>query len=144
MRKWVNKVNLSSFSTQTLFQIPACLISVPKAKHLDVITMFTYSHANMPLSQSEHAYNFSYFINSGEKGIGRPVWLLWASKLWEQDKTRQELYLYHTQKKRHNTGNHGHFLILDSLFLNIPRMNLPKINLNCQAKGENQIQKSSY
>ena len=73
MRKWVNKVNLSSFSAQTLFQIPPCLISVPKAKHLDVTTMFTYSHANMPLSQSEHAYNFSYFINSGEKGIGRPV-----------------------------------------------------------------------
>jgi len=25
-------------------------------------TMFTYSHANMPLSQSEHAYYLSYFI----------------------------------------------------------------------------------
>ena len=69
----MNKVNLSRFSTQNLFQIRACVISARKAKHLDVTTMFTYSHANMPLSQSEHAYNFSYFINSGEKGIGRPV-----------------------------------------------------------------------
>ena len=69
----MNKVNLSRFSTQNLFQIRACVISARKAKHLDVTTMFTYSHANMPLSQSEHTYNFSYFINSGEKGIGRPV-----------------------------------------------------------------------
>ena len=38
------------------------------------------------------------------------------------------------------SGNHGHFLIPDSLFLNIPRMNVPKINLNRQRKGENQIQ----
>ena len=30
-RKWVNKVNLSSFSTQNLFQIRACVISARKA-----------------------------------------------------------------------------------------------------------------
>ena len=31
MRKWVNKVNLSSFSTQNVFQIRACVISTRKA-----------------------------------------------------------------------------------------------------------------
>ena len=45
-RKWVNKVNLSSFSTQNFIQIRACVISARKGKHLDVTTMFTYSHAN--------------------------------------------------------------------------------------------------
>ena len=55
-RKWVNKVNLSSFSTQNLFQIRACVISSRKAKHLDVTTMITCSHANTPLGQSERAY----------------------------------------------------------------------------------------
>ena len=38
------------------------VISARKAKHLDVTTMFTYSHANMPLGQSERAYYLSYFI----------------------------------------------------------------------------------
>ena len=37
-------------------------ISARKAKHLDVTTMFTYSHANTPLGQSERAYYLSYFI----------------------------------------------------------------------------------
>ena len=41
------------FSTQKLFQISAFVISEPKAKHLDATTMFTYSHANTPLGQSE-------------------------------------------------------------------------------------------
>ena len=56
MRKWVNKVNLMSFSTQNLFQIRAC---TRKARHL-VVT--THCHANTPLGQSEHAYYISYFI----------------------------------------------------------------------------------
>ena len=38
------------------------VISARKAKHLDVTTMFTYSHANTPLGQSERAYYLSYFI----------------------------------------------------------------------------------
>ena len=59
----MNKVNLSRFSTQNLFQIRACVISARKAKHLDVTTMFTYSHANTPLDQSGRAYYLSYFIN---------------------------------------------------------------------------------
>ena len=62
MRKWVNKVKLSGFSTQNLFQIRACVISARKAKHLYVTTMFTYSHANTPFDQSERAYYLSYFI----------------------------------------------------------------------------------
>ena len=63
-RKWLNNVNLSRFSTQNLFQIRACVISARKAKHLDVTTMFAYSHANTPLGQSERAYYLSYFINN--------------------------------------------------------------------------------
>ena len=61
-RKWVNKVNMLSFLTQNLFQIRAWVISARKAKHPDVTSMFTYSHANTPLGQSEHAYFLSYFI----------------------------------------------------------------------------------
>ena len=39
------------------------LINARKAKHLDATTMFTYSHANLTLAQSERAYYLSYFIN---------------------------------------------------------------------------------
>ena len=39
------------------------MISAQKAKHLDLSTMFTYSHANTPLGQSERACYLSYFIN---------------------------------------------------------------------------------
>ena len=62
MRKWVNKVNLSTFSTQNLFQIRAYVITARKAKQVDVITMFTYSHANTPLGQSERVYYLRFFI----------------------------------------------------------------------------------
>ena len=41
------------------------MISARKTKHLDVKTMFTYSHANTSLGQSERAYYLSYFINTG-------------------------------------------------------------------------------
>ena len=58
----MNKVNLSRFSTQNIFQIRAYVISAREGKHLDVTTMFTYSHANTPLGQSEQAYYLSYFI----------------------------------------------------------------------------------
>ena len=50
------------FWTRKRFQIRACVISGRKAKHLDATTMFTYSHANTPLGQSERAYYLSYFI----------------------------------------------------------------------------------
>ena len=39
------------------------MISARKAKQLDATAMFTYSHANTPLGQSEGAYYLSYFIN---------------------------------------------------------------------------------
>ena len=53
---------LVELSTQKPFQIGACVVSARKAIHLDVTTMFTYSHANTPLGQSERAYYLSYFI----------------------------------------------------------------------------------
>ena len=40
------------------------MIRVQKARHLDVTTMFTYSHANRLLGQSEHTYYLSYLINN--------------------------------------------------------------------------------
>ena len=53
---------ISQVSTQNLFQSRAYVISARKAKHLDVTTMFTYSHPNTPLGLSERAYYLSYFI----------------------------------------------------------------------------------
>ena len=61
-KEWVNKVNLSSFELENFFKFGACVISARKAKQLDAITMFTYSHANTALGQSERAYYLSYFI----------------------------------------------------------------------------------
>ena len=52
----VNKVNLSSFSTQNLFQIRAWLMCAQQDN-----VYLTYSHANTPLGQSERAYYLSYF-----------------------------------------------------------------------------------
>ena len=54
---------LVEFCTKKLYQICASVTGAQKAKHLDVTTMFTYSHANNPLDQSECAYYLSYFIN---------------------------------------------------------------------------------
>ena len=53
---------ISQVLTQNLFQICACVISARKAKHFDVTTMFTYSHANTLLGLSESAYYLNYFI----------------------------------------------------------------------------------
>ena len=61
-KEWVNKVNLLSFELENFFKIRACVIRAQKAKQLDATTMFTYSHANTPLGQSERAYYLSYFI----------------------------------------------------------------------------------
>ena len=60
----MNKVNLSRFLAQNLFLIRACVISARKAKHLDVTAMFTNSHANTSLGQSERACYLSYFIDT--------------------------------------------------------------------------------
>ena len=51
-----------NFSSQNLFQIRAWVFSAREAKHLGVTTIFTYSHANTPLGQSERAYYLFYFI----------------------------------------------------------------------------------
>ena len=63
-KEWANKVNLSSFELENFFKFGACVISARKAKQLDATTMFTYSHANTALGQSERAYYLSYFITS--------------------------------------------------------------------------------
>ena len=57
-----NHFLLKVFGVTFFFQIRACVISARKAKNLDVTTMFTYSHANTPLTQSERTYYLSYFI----------------------------------------------------------------------------------
>ena len=44
------------------------MISARKAKQLDATTMFTYSHANTPLGQSQRAYYLSYFIKFHNNG----------------------------------------------------------------------------
>ena len=64
MKEWVNKVNLSSFELENFFKFGACVISARKAKQLNATTMFTYSHANTPLGQSECTYYLSYFIKN--------------------------------------------------------------------------------
>ena len=61
---------LVEFSTQKRFQIGACVVSARKAIRLDVTTMFTYSHANTTLGQSERAYYLSYFIKRPFKCVG--------------------------------------------------------------------------
>ena len=61
-KEWVNKVNLSSFEHENFSKFGACVISARKAKQVDATTMFTYSHANTALGQSERAYYLSYFI----------------------------------------------------------------------------------
>ena len=53
---------LVEFSTKKRFQIGTCVVSAQKVIHLDVTTMFTYSHVITPLGQSERAYYLSYFI----------------------------------------------------------------------------------
>ena len=77
-------LNHSSFSTQHLFQIRACVISARKAEHLDVTTMFTYSHANTPLGRSEGAYCLSYFIKGNRvvpsKGTTSGKFYSWNQK----------------------------------------------------------------
>ena len=51
------------------------MISARKAKQLDATTMFTYSHANTALGQSERAYYLSYFINTNTTPSSGEGWL---------------------------------------------------------------------
>ena len=62
---------MSSFELENFFKFGACVISARKAKQLDATTMFTYSHANTALGQSERAYYLSYFINYGLAAWGQ-------------------------------------------------------------------------
>ena len=78
---------LVEFWTWKLFQVRACVISARKAKHLDATTMFTHSHANNPLSQSESAYDRSYFIIWGV----HPLFLAYGCLLLVQIKDPQNL-----------------------------------------------------
>ena len=54
---------LSSFELENFFKVVLACLAREAAKYLDSTTMFTYSHANTPLRQSERAYYLSYFIN---------------------------------------------------------------------------------
>ena len=69
------------FWTRKRFQIRACVISARKAKHLDATTMFTYSHANTPLGQSERAYYLSYFIKCSGIYTIKLLLIVWISLL---------------------------------------------------------------
>ena len=42
------------------------MISAQKAKYLDITSIFTYSHANTPLGQSERAHYLSLFLIKNE------------------------------------------------------------------------------
>ena len=70
-RRMGKSSKLVVFWTRKLFQIRACLISARKAKQLEGTIMFTYSHANTPLGQSERAYYLSYFINEDGSSFTR-------------------------------------------------------------------------
>ena len=61
-KEWVNKVNLSSFLQIKLFPNLCLRDYLAKSKTSHVTIMFTYSHVNTPLSQSERAYYLIYYI----------------------------------------------------------------------------------
>ena len=69
------------------------MISARKAKHLEATTMFTYSHANTPLSQSERAYYLSYFIKYNAK------YLLQDTVIITQNVTLSNVYKCKIQKR---------------------------------------------
>ena len=62
----INKENVWSFQPKNVskFVIAWLAREKLKAKHLDATTMFTYSHANKPIGQSERAYYLSYFMKA--------------------------------------------------------------------------------
>ena len=53
---------LVEFSSNKTFSNSCLRDYLAKSKTSHVTIMYTYSHANTPLSQSEHAYYFSYYI----------------------------------------------------------------------------------
>ena len=75
---------LVEFSTPKCFQIDACAVSARKATHLDVRSMFSYSHANTPLVQSERAYLYYLFHKKVYKcAVCKCLWVGDASKHWD-------------------------------------------------------------
>ena len=92
----------------------AYVISARKAKHLDVTTMFTYSHANTPLGQSERAYYLSYFIKTDRVAqcannlrAAVPVFLQRPSiynKKYPRSDTRAFRRVYDTTKNQVTSG----------------------------------------
>ena len=72
------------------------MISPWKAKHLtDITTMFTYSHANTPLGQSEHPYYLSFFIK-----FITPSWLKQRKQsILNNEPTAVTLTIVHKTKK---------------------------------------------
>ena len=91
------------------FQICACLISARKAKHFDTTTMFTYSHANTPLGQSERAYYLSYFIkesitNRENRRKQEKTWKNIAKIRGKQVKDRKQERPGKTDKNREKQG----------------------------------------
>ena len=95
-KEWVNKVNLSSFELENFFKFDACVISARKAKQLDATTMFTYSHANTPLGQSERAYYLSYFINLNSPGHNQIGYMM-TSPTFAKWRPRRETHTQHFQ-----------------------------------------------
>ena len=94
---------------EKLFQICACLISARKAKHFDTTTMFTYSHANTPLGQSERAYYLSYFIkesitNRENRRKQEKTWKNIAKIRGKQVKDRKQERPGKTDKNREKQG----------------------------------------
>ena len=82
-KEWVNKVNMSSFELENFSKFGAYVISARKAKQLDATTMFTYSHANTALGQSERAYYLSYFINADQ------CWTVMGLYIYNNSRNRQ-------------------------------------------------------
>ena len=94
---------------EKLFQICACLISARKAKHFDTTTMFTYSHANTPLGQSERAYYLSYFIkesitNRENRRKQEKTWENIAKIRGKQVKDRKTGETRENRQKQRKTG----------------------------------------
>ena len=92
-KEWVNKVNLSSFELENFFKFLLAWLAREKPNNLTPQPcLFTYSHANTALGQSERAYYLSYFIK---------IFRIWAIDLnWKQ---RSDYTLGHASpdKQRH-------------------------------------------
>ena len=62
IKTWKSFLHLNSLIFVPVFEWFQIVLG--KHRKRDVTTVFTYSHLNMPLGQSERAYYLSYFIKS--------------------------------------------------------------------------------